>query len=195
MKKIIFLLALIISFNTTFSQNDSSKNEDVIFYKFGADLTLGFYMYNQNIFFELIPGVTYFPVYWLGIGGGYYYQYSKIFFEQVIDDINVNGLRTMIRLHPIPQGCIHFEYRFMTYRTNIFNAPTYEYENIYCHAFIAGIGFTRSISERVYAHTLIMMDFLQNYKTPYTNPIIQTTFEYRFNLPTSKITKKSKRKK
>lgn len=193
MKKFQIFVVFLFCVSSLFSQRDNTGDDDVILYKFGTDFTLGFYMYNQSIFFEFIPGLSFFPTYWMSMGTGYYYQYRKIYSNLLMDDINVHGIRTMVRFHPIPQGCIHFEYRFMTYRTNIFNDPTYEYENIYCHALIAGIGFTQAISERFFSHTLIMMDFLSNYKTPYSNPILQTTFEYRFNLP--KSTEKNKKKK
>jgi len=185
MKKAVFLFFLFVVIPLP-SQTPEQQSDEILYYKYSADLTLGFYLFNNEIFLETMPSLSYWPTYWMSFGMGYYYQYRKFDIQQATDDINVHGARATIKFFPIKEGCFVLEYRHLWYRTNLFNYPTYDYQNIQVNSFIAGIGFIQALTDRFYIHTLILYDFFNNEKTPYSNPLIQSIIEYRFNLPSKK---------
>ena len=170
------LLILLITF--VFAVN--AQNEDIgsgLKNNFFTGGSLGLAFGNEtNIETAPLFGYHISNIFSMGIGGTYQYYHSRYFNSSM----NIFGGRVFMRIHPISQVFIHGEYEILTYKTNVFNPPTYEYEQILSENLLAGLGYREYLSERVSSTIMILYNFNQTKYTPYPNPVFRYGLEWTY---------------
>jgi len=175
-KKSILILALLAT-SSIFIQ---AQNDDVgtgmkkqFFTGGNLGLTFGD---ETNIEFSPLFGYHISNIFSAGIGGSYQYYHSRYW----ATSINIFGGRVFMRLQPLKPFFIHGEYEVLTYKTNIFNPPTYEVENIVSENLLLGVGYREYISERFSSTIMLLYDFNYTFATPYSNPVFRFGLEWSF---------------
>jgi len=111
-----------------------------------------------------------------GIGGSYNYYHSRYYNTS----LNVFGGSVFLRIQPFRPVFVHAEYQYLTYKTNMFNSPTYTNQNIVSEGLLLGAGYREYLSPRLSTVFMLLYDFNYTIYTPYSNPVIRFGIEYSF---------------
>jgi hypothetical protein len=164
----LFAICL-LSFLTTFAQNDtpSGFQKNRIFY--GGNLGVGFGTIT-NV--DISPTIGYFlsPKFALGIGITYQYYADKRFAPPLV--LNIKGVRMFSRYYLLDQFFLHAEYEFLNFRTNIFNSYN-NMETINLSSLLGGAGYSYPITSSSRAYLMVLYNFTETIYTPYANPVFR----------------------
>lgn len=173
-KLILLLLIAITSLKTNAQSDDIGSGLKGNFFTGGS---LGLQFGDEtNIEVSPLFGYHISNILSAGIGGSYNYYHSRYYNTS----FNIYGGRLFLRIHPLKQFFLHAEYSCLTYRTNIFNPPTYEEEQIVSEGLLVGIGYREHFSERLSSVIMLLYDLNYTKYTPYSNPSFRFGIEWAF---------------
>ncbi|MPM02742.1 hypothetical protein SDC9_48997 [bioreactor metagenome] len=178
MKSILRVFAIILITLSSFAA--SAQNDDIgsglknhLFTGGSLGLTFG---NETNIEAAPLFGYHLSNVVSFGIGGSYQYFHSRYYNESM----NITGGRAFFRIHPLRPVFLHAEYQVLTYKTNIFNAPTYEVQTIVAEGLLVGAGYREYLSDRLSTTIMLLYDLNYTKYSPYSNPLFRFGIEWAF---------------
>ncbi|HBG69549.1 MAG: hypothetical protein A2W93_13545 [Bacteroidetes bacterium GWF2_43_63] len=176
LKYIFALLITLAALNTT-AQNDEigSGLKNHLFT--GGSLGLAFGN-ETNIEVSPLFGYHLSNIVSVGIGGTYQYQHSRYYNSS----LDVFGGRAFLRIQPLKPVFVHAEYQVLTYNTNIYNAPTYQNQQIVSEGLLVGVGYREYFSERLSSVIMLLYDLNYTIYSPYANPVFRFGIEYAIPL-------------
>ncbi len=176
LKRIFFLLITITALNVS-AQNDDigSGLKNHLFTGGSLGLALG---NETNIEAAPIFGYHLSNVVSFGIGGTYQYFHSRLYNESM----NIFGGRAFLRIQPLKPVFLHAEYQVLTYKTNMFNAPTYQVQQIVAEGLLVGVGYREYLSDRLSTTIMLLYDLNYTKYSPNSNPLFRVGIEYAIPL-------------
>lgn len=175
-KNILLILALLATSPILMqAQNDNIGTELKNHFFTGGNLGLTF---GNETNIEVAPlfGYHFSNVFSAGIGGSYNYYHSRYYNSS----LNVFGGSVFVRIQPLRPVFLHAEYQYLTYKTNMYNAPTYTNQQIVSEGLLLGAGYREYLSPRLSTVIMLLYDFNYTIYTPYSNPVLRFGIEYAF---------------
>lgn len=175
LRKLCIIIFVLFIANNAFSQTDIWGNDlkNHFFTGGGLNLQVGSQV---NVGVEPVFGYHISNIFSVGISGSYQYYYSSYNKES----FNIYGGRAFMRIQPIQMLFLHGEYEVLTYKTDIFSAPTYQFETIVSENVLVGVGYSSNFSERLRANLMLLFNLNNTIYTPYSNPVLRASIEWAF---------------
>jgi len=175
-KKTLLILAL-LAISPIFIQ---AQNDDIGTGMKGQFFTggnLGLTFGNEtNIEVAPLFGYHFSNIFSAGIGGSYDYYHSRNYNS----NLNVFGGSVFFRIQPLRPVFLHAEYQYLTYKTNMFNAPTYTNQQIVSEGLLLGAGYREYLTPRLTSVIMLLYDFNYTIYSPSSNPVFRFGIEYSF---------------